>query len=187
MTLFLIIAPFGAFGLLMLLTSASVSLFVGAAIALGQIAVDAVRGRTVKLFTASTVIILGSLGAYLEVMQNPWSDLTVRLAVDGGVIAVALLSLAIRQPFTLQYAREMVEPELLSQPGFVKANYVLTWVWTGAFALMLLANAFLIYSPNLPLWIGFAVALAARHGAIYFTRWYPKQRRAAATSAIAGH
>jgi hypothetical protein len=44
--------------------------------------------------------------------------------------------------------------------------------------LMLLANLLMIYVPGLPLWSGLAIAFAARNTAIYFTKWYPKYRRA---------
>jgi hypothetical protein len=35
-----------------------------------------------------------------------------------------------------------------------------------------------IYVPSLPLWVGIAIAFAARNSAVYFTRWYPQYRRA---------
>jgi hypothetical protein len=43
---------------------------------------------------------------------------------------------------------------------------------------MLMANALMIYLPGLPLWSGLAIAFAARNTALYFTRWYPRYRRA---------
>ena len=49
MTIFLILAPYGAFATLMLLTSAAVSLFAAAAICLVVIALDASRGRSIKI------------------------------------------------------------------------------------------------------------------------------------------
>ncbi len=104
--------------------------------------------------------------------------MAVRLAVDVGLLSIVLLSLAIRLPFTLQYAREMVDAETLKLPGFMKANYILTWAWAGAFVLMLVADMLIIYMPSLPLWIGFAVAFAARNSAVAFTKWYPQYRRA---------
>ena len=45
MTIFLILAPFGSFALLMLVTSAPVALFTAAAICLAVITFDLVRGR----------------------------------------------------------------------------------------------------------------------------------------------
>ena len=58
------------------------------------------------------------------------------------------------------------------------ANYVITWAWTAAFVLMMLANVLLIYLPGLPLWSGLAIAFAARNTAVYFTKWYPEYHRA---------
>ena len=43
--------------------------------------------------------------------------------------------------------------------------------------LMLLANAAILYVPGLPIWLGLAVAFAARNSAVYFTRWYPARVR----------
>ncbi len=50
------------------------------------------------------------------------------------MLAISLLSLAIRRPFTLQYAREVVDAETAALPGFLKANYVITSAWAAAFA-----------------------------------------------------
>ena len=102
----------------------------------------------------------------------------VKLTVDAGIFAISLLSIVFRRPFTLQYAREAVTPEVAALPGFMKANYILTWAWTGAFLLMMAANILMIYSPTLPLWAGIAIAFAARNTAAYFTKWYPEYRKA---------
>jgi len=100
-----------------------------------------------------------------------------KICLASAGLAISLASLAIRQPFTLQYAREAVDAETASLPGFLKANYVITWAWSAAFLLMVMANVLMIYVPGLPLWSGIAIAFAARNTAVYFTRWYPKYRR----------
>jgi hypothetical protein len=178
MTVFLILAPFGAFGLLMLVTSAAVSLFATAALCLAIIAFDVIRGNSVKLIMAGAVILFGALGCYITLVDGHWSGVAVRLAVDGGFLAIALLSIAIRLPFTLQYAREIVAHEVTLLPGFKRANYIITWAWVGALVLMLVADMLMIYLPSLPLWIGLGIAFAARNCAVYFSRWYPRYRRA---------
>jgi hypothetical protein len=178
MTIFLILAPFGAFGLLMLVTTAAVSLFATAALSLAIIAYDVIRGGSVKMFMTGAVIVFGALGCYITLVDGNWSGVAVRMAVDAGFLAIALLSIAIRLPFTLQYARETVDHEVTLLPGFMRANYIITWAWTGALVLMLVADILMIYLPSLPLWIGLAIAFAARNCAVYFTRWYPQYRRA---------
>jgi len=93
-------------------------------------------------------------------------------------LAISLASLVSRKPFTLQYAREMVDAETAQLPGFLRANYIITWAWTGAFVLMMIANVLTIYVPGWPLWSGIVIAFAARNSAVYFTKWYPLHRRA---------
>lgn len=177
MVAFLILAPFGAFALLMLIAPATVSLFGAAGLALAIIAWDVTRGGSLKMLAVGTVVIFGALGAHIAWMGGNYSPVALRLAVDGSVLAIALVSLAIRLPFTLQYARESVDAEITKLPTFRRVNYIITWAWTGAFVLMVAADMLMIYLPWLPLWIGFAVAFAARNCAIAFTRWYPQYRR----------
>jgi hypothetical protein len=102
----------------------------------------------------------------------------VRLAVDAGIVLVSLLSILFRHPFIRQYAIEEVDAEIARLPGFVQANYLITWAWTGAMLLMMIGNIAVLYVPDLPLWSGLLVAFAARNGAICFTRWYPQYRMA---------
>jgi hypothetical protein len=178
MTIFLILAPYGAFATLMLVTSAAVSLFVSAAIGTMVMAHDAWRGRSIKVLGAGSVILFATLGAYITLVDRGLSSSAVKLTVDAGVFAISLTSLAIRKPFTLQYAREMVDAETAQLAGFIRANYIITWAWTGAFVLMMIANILTIYVPGLPLWSGIVIAFAARNSAVYFTKWYPQYRKA---------
>ncbi len=93
-----------------------------------------------------------------------------------------LLSLAIRLPFTLQYAREVVDAETSKLPGFMKANYILTWAWAGVYVLMLVADMVSVWWPSAPLWIGVAITFAARNAAVQFTKWYSQRARARANA-----
>ena len=68
MTIFLILAPFGSFALLMLVTSAQVSLFAAAAICLAVIGVDIYRGRSIKTLGAGSVWRAGE--EFLETMKK---------------------------------------------------------------------------------------------------------------------
>jgi hypothetical protein len=177
MMIFLILAPYGAFAGLMLVTSAAASLLAAAAICVAVIAWDAIGGRSFKILGTGSAILFAALGGYVALVDSSWSVAQVKLAVDAGMLAISLGSIAMRTPFTLQIAREMVDGETLALPGFIKANYVITWAWTLSFALMMVANVMLIYVPGLPLWIGLAIAFAARNSALYFTKWYPQHRR----------
>jgi hypothetical protein len=185
MTIFLILAPFGAFAFLMLVTSAAVSLFAAAAICLAVITSDVARGRSVKILGAGSVMIFAVVGGYVTLIDPGINDTAVKFAVDTGIFLISLLSIVIRRPFTLQYAIEMVDADTAAMPGFMRANYLITWAWTGAALLMMLGNIAMIYAPNLPFWSGLLVAFAARNSAVYFTKWYPHYRKAKSQKAHA--
>ncbi len=187
MMIFLILAPFGAFATLMLVTTAPVSLFAGAGVAAATIAYDLSRGCSIKVLAVGSLILFSALGGYIGFVDSSWSSPTVRLAVDGGVLAIVMASIALRFPFTLQYAREAVDAETRQQPGFLRVNYIITLVWTAAFMLMVITNILMMYLPGLPLWAGIAIALAARNSAAYFSKWYPKHRRAMAAKQALPH
>lgn len=179
MALFLILAPFATFATLMLLTTVKISLAASALVAFGLVCRDMVGGRSIKMLSTGALVLFASLAGYHLMATTELSPTAVRLAVDGGVLAIALGSIAIRLPFTLQYAREMVDAETLTQPRFLRTNYILTWVWSAAFVLMLVADIVSIYLPSTPLWVCAAIAFAARNSATYFTQWYPKHVRTA--------
>ncbi|MEH2526540.1 MULTISPECIES: hypothetical protein [unclassified Bradyrhizobium] len=178
MTIFLILAPFGSFALLMLVTSAQISLFAAAAICLTVIGIDIARGRSVKALGAGSVVVFSGIGAYVTLIDPNLSSSAVKLAADIGVLAISLTSIVIRKPFVLQYALEEVDAATAKLPGFLKATYIITWAWTGAFVLMIIGNVLTIYVPGLPLWSGLVIAFAARNSAAYFTAWYPQYRKA---------
>lgn len=178
MTLFLILAPFATFATLMMLTTVKISLVASAVVALGIFGWDLVKGRSIKMLSAGAVVLFVALCGY-HLLATELSPATARLIVDSSVVAIALGSIAIRLPFTLQYARERVDAEIQQQPRFIRVNYILTWAWSAAFVLMLAVDVMTIYLPSIPLWICAAIAFVARNSATYFTRWYPKHVRAA--------
>jgi hypothetical protein len=45
--------------------------------------------------------------------------------VDVGLLVIVVVSMAMRSPFTLKYAREQVPAELWNKPDFLHTNYVI--------------------------------------------------------------
>jgi hypothetical protein len=177
MAIFLILAPFGVFTALMLVTSATASVFAASATCLLTVAIDVARGRSVKILAVGSALLFAAIGLTLALSDLELGTLGVKLSVDAGICAIALGSMLVRRPFTLQYAVEAVPAETAAIPGFVTANYVITGAWAAATLLMMTANIALLYFPGLPLWSSLAVAFAARNSAIYFTKWYPEYRQ----------
>jgi hypothetical protein len=182
MNILLAFAPFIAFVFLERTLGAEPGLAGAAAVALALLIYDAlIRQRTPKVLEIGTVILFGALASYGAVNGMDWSVAGVRLAVDGGLLLIVLVSMAIRQPFTLQYARETSPRELWDQPDFIRTNYVITAVWDAAFAIMVAVDLAWLVMPNLPPRVVIIVTLLAIVGAVKFTGWYPHRVRAAAS------
>jgi len=177
MTLFLILAPYGVFASLMLMSSALLSVITAAVVCLAVIVLDAARGRSLKILGAGSAVLFAGIGLYLLLVNPALAGSEVKFAVDTGIFIISAGSMLIRHPFSLQYALESVHPETAAMPGFVRANYMITGAWTAAALLMMLSNLALLYVPGLPIWTSLVIAFAARNSAIYFTRWYPQYRR----------
>ncbi len=138
------------------------------------------QGRSAKLLELGTLVLFAALAAWCWAAGGALPLFTARLVVDGGLLAITLLSLALGQPFTLQYAREQVPEAWWTHPGFLRVNRVITAVWALAFAIMVAADAAPLLIPGFPPLAAAAAIVVALAGAIGFTIWYPRAQRAAA-------
>jgi hypothetical protein len=100
----------------------------------------------------------------------------VRFWVDGGLFLIVAFSILIGRPFTLQYARERVSPEVASRPAFLHHNRIISGVWALAFLVLTGADYVMARMPQVPVWIGIGVTVAALLFAFWFTGWYPAHR-----------
>jgi hypothetical protein len=184
MNMFLAFAPFIAFALLERVSGVVPALCAAAAISAALLVRDWMSPtRKVKLLEIGTLVLFGGLAVYELFVASSWSVLDVRLRVDLGLLIVVLVSLAVRQPFTLQYAKERAPPEVWREPRFMHVNVVLTSAWALAFAAMVLADIMMIYVPGVPLSVGIVVTVAAVVGAFKFTDWYVARATARAPGA----
>ena len=134
-------------------------------------------GRTPKVLEFGTVVLFGGLTLYTLLSGSFWSIVGVRLCVDAGLLLIVLITMAIRQPFTVQYAREGVAREHWDSPKFLRTNYVITAVWALAFAVLVIADLVLLYLPQLPPRVGIIATILALVGAVKFTGWYPTREQ----------
>ncbi|MDO9711844.1 DUF3159 domain-containing protein [Paracraurococcus lichenis] len=182
MGILLAFAPFLAFAVIDRLAGPMEGLVAGAVVSTGLVLRDLIGGRTAKVLEIGTAILFGGLALYALLGRPAWSVIGVRLAVDAGLLLIVLASMAMRRPFTLQYAREQVPPEFWDAPEFVRTNYVITTVWALAFAVMVMAELALLTMPGLPPRLGIAAIVLALIGAVKFTGWYPERVKARTTA-----
>ena len=176
-------APFIAFAAIDRLVGPMEGMLAGFAVSAALLIRDWGQGRAPKVLEIGTAALFGVLGCYALLANPAWSLWGVRLVVDAGLLLIVLVSIAIRQPFTLQYARERVSEDMQASGEFIRTNYVITAVWALAFAIMVAADLVLTYMPDLPARFGIILTVLALVGAFKFTAYYPERRRAIAQSA----
>ncbi|MFF0817838.1 hypothetical protein ACFYVR_22135 [Rhodococcus sp. NPDC003318] len=131
-------------------------------------------------FVALAVVGLFASDGVIDWMQT-WAGELTNLALA----LFVLVTLAIRRPFTLPYAKEQAPQEYWGTPLFLRINYVISAVWAGAFAFSAAVGAFgdaVLDDPG-NFWTAWVLPLAAVFFAVEFTAYYPD--RAAAKDAAA--
>src|SRR5260370_33396770 len=101
----------------MLVTSAAVGLLAAVAVCLGVIALDILRGRSVKILGAGSVVVFAAVGSYVLV-DPAMNSSAVKFAVDTGIFLGSLPSIVFPPPFALQDARVGVDRGTARPPGF---------------------------------------------------------------------
>ncbi|WP_226438036.1 MULTISPECIES: hypothetical protein [Rhodococcus] len=153
-----------------------------AAVALGLsllfVVADRVRGKSLKLLGVVDVLFFAGLLVLhfaLDADGQAWLEKWLGEIANITLVVIAVGSILFRIPFTLQYAREMVGPELWHSPLFIRINYRITAAWALAFLVAAVAgwygDAILDDSDNI--WTGWVIQTAAMIAAIRFTSWYP--------------
>jgi hypothetical protein len=155
-----------------------------AALALGLafviLVVNWLRGESPKILEYSDVVYFGALTvvvAFASDGTRTWLELWGGETANIALLVIVAGSLLIRQPFTLQYARESTPQEYWHTPEFLKVNYQITWVWAVAFfieaASGFYGDAVLEDSNNI--WTGWIIQTLPLIIAAQFTIWYPNR------------
>jgi hypothetical protein len=145
--------------------------------------VNWIRGGTPKMLEWSDVVYFTGLTvviAFASTGTRTWLELWGGEVANVALFVIVLGSILVRQPFTLQYAKEDAPPEMWTEPHFIRANYVISWVWALAFFIEAASgwygDAVLRDSNNL--WTGWIIQTLPMIIAAQFTIWYPNRLRA---------
>lgn len=158
-----------------------------AAVALGLsvlfVVLDLVRGRSLKLLGVVDVVFFAALlitHFSLSVDKQLWLETWMGEIANITLVVIAVGSMLARMPFTIQYAREQVDPQYWDSPAFLRTNYVITGAWALAFLVAAAAGWYgdAVLHDDDNLWTGWVIQVAAMVAAIKFSAWYPDRVRA---------
>jgi hypothetical protein len=130
--------------------------------------------RVLKTLDMGSVVLFGALALYKGFVQPGLSFGIELLLVDGSLLAILLASWLLYEPFTLQYAREHVSPQLWKSRAFLRTNAIVAGVWLSAFALMTAADLAAAVMNRISPSSAMAAGLVALAGALTFSLSYPR-------------
>jgi len=183
-TILLGFAPYIAFFIGMRAVSVDAGLDAALIVAIANAGRDWLQTRSLKVLEVGNVVLFAALAGFTFAEHWTWSVMQVRLAVDAGLLAVVLASLAIGLPFTMQYARERVPEPVWKTPFFRTVNTHVTWAWAAAFAVLVAMHATVVFVPGMPVWLDIAASPLVLLAAFRFSIWYPAQARKRAGVAL---
>lgn len=164
--------PLIVYGILARDTVSSVVIALGAAI-LATVLVSFPDLRQGILLAWANLALFGAAFVAIGVLGItaliPWMGAIIYAVLS----TVAFGSLAAGSPFTLQYARGMVEPTLWENPGFIAVNYRMTGVWGAVFGINLAVSCLSVAFPGTAGSFANQLTVGVLLAGILFTVWYP--------------
>ncbi|MFD7446417.1 hypothetical protein [Streptomyces sp. NPDC059909] len=156
------------------------SVSISLAIAVVILVVDRLRrpGTSLKILEVSDAVffaVLAIIGLMASSGTLQWLETYSGELSNFALVAIAFGSMAVRMPFTVQYAREQVPRALWNTRGFMHTNYVITAVWGLAFLVAAVAGLYgdLVLREPDNLWTNWLIQIGAIIVALRFTDWYP--------------
>jgi hypothetical protein len=126
-------------------------------------------------FAAATIAVIG--------FHDSWTLRHLGVLANGALALGAWLTIALGKPFTLDYAKEHVDPSLWSDPHFIRTNVLMTAVWASAFTI----SAGLAFGKMEQVALSELsyelISYAVLVGTAIFTAWYPDHLRRAKAAA----
>ena len=110
--------------------------------------------------------------AFPEFKNNPW------LVSSAFTCLAALASLALKEPFTIQYARLSVPKEKWDHPVFYRVNWLLTAVWSAYFLISFVVNVLSVTLHRNLAWTLLPFIVPAMIFTVRFPAYYRKKHGA---------
>jgi hypothetical protein len=136
-----------------------------------------------KLLDVATVVFFAALSlAALVTTRHNVSELDkYSQAISSGALGIiALGSIVLRHPFTIDYAKEEAPPEVWHTAVFRRINLVLSSAWAAVFLICAVLGlaAQQSVAKGLRDWLNWYIPILLIFLAFRFTKWYPDQVKA---------
>ncbi|MCX5830228.1 MAG: hypothetical protein NTV58_19855 [Deltaproteobacteria bacterium] len=110
-------------------------------------------------------------------LNNMWAVHYMGALANGALAVGTWVGMAMKRPFTLEYAREHTDQSLWNNPVFLRTNYFMTAIWGAVFTI----NASLAWQrsiqPAMPAWGYETITYSLMVSAMFISIWYPEYLR----------
>jgi hypothetical protein len=125
----------------------------------------------------ANIALFGSALVAIGVLGISWLIPYMGVLIYATLAAFTLGSILIGMPFTLQYARRMVDKAFWDNPLFLQVNVMITGVWGAAFLINLGLIGITLTTPGFVGHIAQVTTYIVLIAGGLFTLWYPEQVR----------
>lgn len=105
-------------------------------------------------------------------LEHMWTIRHLGVLSNGALAAGTIISLLIRSPFTLEYAKEKTPPERWKSPLFIRTNYIITSAWGSVFLVNMFLNYLKMNASHADKWVYELVSYSFLFAAVLFTTFY---------------
>lgn len=128
-----------------------------------------------EVFGAVCFAVLAVLGLAAPDDVIGWLETWAGTLSNIALATFAIVTLLIRRPFTMAYARDTTPREYWDTPLFRKINYAISGVWAASFAFSAAIGAVgdVVLHDGIGFWTGWILPLAGTLFAVEFTEFYP--------------
>ena len=113
--------------------------------------------------------------------EHAWTIRHMGILANGALALSTWYTIAIKKPFTEDYAREHTPPSLWNNPVFIRTNLIIASIWGGSFTFSAFIAWHKMAYQTFPDWQYELTSYSAMLASIVFTNWYPlhiKRQRA---------
>ena len=128
-----------------------------------------------------TLFFFTSCAIFVNFMKVIFVAKNMGIISNGFLASTIWVTIFIRKPFTLQYARADLPKERWNDPALIRNCRFIAIIWGLLLALSTLIACFKVLNQNLyPDWVYFDISIGIISGGIIFTQLYKKRKRAQA-------
>jgi hypothetical protein len=134
-----------------------------------------IRVHPLETFGAAFFGVLAILGLLAPDDVIHWLEVWAGELASIGLALFAIVTLLIRRPFTMAYAKDTTPAEYWDSPQFKKINYAISAAWALSFTVSAVSGAIsnTVMRDGDDFWTSWILPLAAIFFAIQFTEFYP--------------